>query len=247
MFLSPGAVIGGLRNSVQKTIQPGEPQTPEQPDPQPKNSEKTSTQPSYSIPRVPQDKMDKESPKKPLSHADLMEKYSHIPGATMAEKMNNAQADIRERSLEPLNLIRASVKPSEPPARAASAELTHPQSDEVGKRHIRHSTLPPIPGPVLHQPEVPYPRHEEHTVQTIQPSALTVNYIQPFRGSVQLGPSEFAITLPMDSRLKDDYEQALKRDIRSIREFIDMGSADSTGTTLDDVVSRVCPMCFSSS
>ncbi|KAJ5134489.1 hypothetical protein N7526_005854 [Penicillium atrosanguineum] len=58
------------------------------------------------------------------------------------------------------------------------------------------------------------------SMQTIQPSALTVENVEDAPpGSVRLGPSEFAITLPMDSRVKDDYEKVLTGAAFSMREF----------------------------
>ncbi|KAJ6107555.1 hypothetical protein N7523_008878 [Penicillium sp. IBT 18751x] len=58
------------------------------------------------------------------------------------------------------------------------------------------------------------------SMQTIQPSALTVENVEDASpGSVRLGPSEFAITLPMDSRVKDDYEKTLTGAASIMREF----------------------------
>ena len=186
-------------------------------------------------------KMDKENQRKVLSSAEVMEKYSHIPGSTPAEKMRNAHAEIRGKIFESVNNLRASARLSESPARATSAEVT-PSLGEVGTQRDPQSAPidPPVTEPLSHQPEVPYPNIEEHSVQTIQPSALTVNYVEPPRGSVHLGPSEFAITLPMDSRLKDDYEQVLRRESRSIRDFMTMGSSDSIDKAPEKEVSRSC-------
>jgi hypothetical protein len=46
-------------------------------------------------------------------------------------------------------------------------------------------------------------------------------------GSVYLGPSEFAVTLPMDSRVKDDYERVLADAATSIRRFFVGFQSDS--------------------
>lgn len=61
------------------------------------------------------------------------------------------------------------------------------------------------------------------SLQTIHPSALTVTGMddEVAPGSVHLGPSEFAVTLPMDSRVKDDYERVLSDAATSIRQFFD--------------------------
>jgi hypothetical protein len=65
---------------------------------------------------------------------------------------------------------------------------------------LKEPTLEPLPDSVP----------EPHVVQTIQPSALTITYqAQVTPGSLHLGPSEFAVPLPMDSRVKDDYEKVL--------------------------------------
>ena len=65
-------------------------------------------------------------------------------------------------------------------------------------------------------------------LKTIQPSALTVEEPEEvLPGSVRLGPAEFAVTLPMDSRVKDDYERVLTDAAASIREFLATFSPDS--------------------
>lgn len=61
----------------------------------------------------------------------------------------------------------------------------------------------------------------EAGIQTIQPSALTVGDVEVTRpGAVRLGPAEFAITLPMDSRVKDDYERVLTDGAAIMQEFL---------------------------
>lgn len=216
------------------TIRSSKLQTSEKPDYQSQNTEQAAVQSSDPMLKG---EIDKENRRKPLSYAEVMEKYSHVPGSTPSEKMRNVYAEIREKSFEVENHLRASARPSEPPILATSAELTHSQTGEVDKGHDSHSTLLPVSGSLLHQQEVLYPKHEENTMQTIQPSALTVHYTQPPRGSVQLGPSEFALTLPMDSRLKDDYERVLRREARSIRDFMAMSSVVSTDNAFENEVS----------
>ena len=183
-------------------------------------------------------KMDKENQKTILSSAEIMEKYSHVPGSTPAEKMRNARAERYGNIFESINTLRASARPSESPARATSAEVTQSLNEVGRQRDLQSAPVDSrVEEPHSHQPEVPY-KIEEHLIQTIQPSALTVNYTQPPRGSVQLGPSEFAITLPMDSRLKDDYEQVLRRDSRNIRDFMTMSSSDFIDKASENEVSR---------
>lgn len=78
------------------------------------------------------------------------------------------------------------------------------------------------------------------SMQTIQPSALTVESAEEAPpGSVRLGPSEFAVTLPMDSRVKDDYDRVLADAAPITREFL--ASLTSAGNVSDSQVSpSVC-------
>jgi hypothetical protein len=153
--------------------------------------------------------MNDESQKGALSLKETLEKYSHLEGATPREKMRNLWASTRERNtLEP-QPIEPSATPSsvgdiEPSAPLSIPETVAPLSVRVDKDTSHHPeplkepTLEPLPDPVP----------EPHEVQTIQPSALTITYqAQVTPGSLHLGPSEFAVPLPMDSRVKDDYEK----------------------------------------
>ncbi|KAJ5620845.1 Histone deacetylase complex subunit 2/3 [Penicillium lagena] len=73
------------------------------------------------------------------------------------------------------------------------------------------------------------------TTQTIQPSELTVTNVEEnLPGSIRLGPSEFAVTLPMDSRVKDYYERVLADAATSIREFFS-GIDDNSGLSAAEV------------
>lgn len=79
------------------------------------------------------------------------------------------------------------------------------------------------------------------SMQTIQPSALTVESAEETPpGSVRLGPSEFAVTLPMDSRVKDDYDRVLADSAAITREFL--ASLTPAGQVSDSQVSP--PVCF---
>jgi len=91
-----------------------------------------------------------------------------------------------------------------------------PDEDSVTHSHtaIHHLHPEPLlpPSELLHA--------DSTTMQTIQPSELTVtNVDEDLPGSIRLGPSEFAVTLPMDSRVKDYYERVLAEATTSIREF----------------------------
>jgi hypothetical protein len=65
-------------------------------------------------------------------------------------------------------------------------------------------------------------------MQTIHPSALSVgNDEEAPPGSVRLGPAEFAITLPLDSRLKDEYDRVLGGASAEMRQFLVMSNPAS--------------------
>ncbi|KAE8150099.1 class II histone deacetylase complex subunits 2 and 3-domain-containing protein [Aspergillus avenaceus] len=154
--------------------------------------------------------------------AQTMEKYSQYEGATPREKLKNAYAQLSAKASS-FQGIEASVTPSstediEPSVPASVPEMAPPLSVRVDKDHSFHQ-----PEPAMNPPS-PEPLEEpgqQPTPQTIQPSALTVNHsdeVSP--GSVHLGSSEFAVPLPMDSRVKDDYERALLAETQGIREFL---------------------------
>lgn len=63
--------------------------------------------------------------------------------------------------------------------------------------------------------------HQPAEMSTIQPYALTAgNLDESPPGSIRLGPSEFAITFPMDARVKDDYERVLTHGAPIMRKFL---------------------------
>ncbi|KAJ5735807.1 Histone deacetylase complex subunit 2/3 [Penicillium malachiteum] len=75
--------------------------------------------------------------------------------------------------------------------------------------------------------------HIEAGMQTIQPSALTVGVADESQpGSLRLGPSEFAVILPMDSRVKDDYERVLTNSAAAVQDFLALGSQNSQASNL---------------
>ncbi|KAJ5947591.1 Histone deacetylase complex subunit 2/3 [Penicillium verhagenii] len=77
--------------------------------------------------------------------------------------------------------------------------------------------------------------HGQIGLQTIQPSALTVgdDVLTP-PGSVRLGPAEFAVALPMDSRVKDDYEKVLTKGASTIDDFLLPSSTPSSQAAYPD-------------
>lgn len=76
-------------------------------------------------------------------------------------------------------------------------------------------------------------RDDEVTAQTIHPGALTVENPEDPPGSVRLGPAEFVVTLPMDSRVKDDYERVLTTAAADVREFLASFLPGSQGSLLE--------------
>lgn len=177
----------------------------------------------------------------------VMDKYSHIEGATPREKMRNAYAQLQAKS----SLFSQNQEPSATPSSAgdidSSAPLsvpeTAPLSVRTEKEHAPHPALPDM-GPMPAAPFEPPTQmeHQQPSVQTIQPSALTFSHAQEASpGSVYLGPSEFAIPLPMDSRVKDDYERVLADWAEVIREFVRASGPDSN--VAENEVSRTL-ICF---
>lgn len=154
---------------------------------------------------------------------NVMDKYSHIEGATPREKMRNAYAQLQAKS----SLFSQNPEPSETPSSAgdidSSAPLSVPETAPLSVRHEKEpahtaqSNIRPAPAASFEPPT----QMEHPTVQTIQPSALTFSPAQDISpGSAHLGPSEFAIPLPMDSRVKDDYERVLADGAQVIKDFV---------------------------
>lgn len=168
--------------------------------------------------------------------ASVMDKYSHIEGSTPREKMRNAHAQLRAKST---SLFSPNPEPSATPSSAGDIEASAPISSipVTAPLSVRSEKEPaPHPAqartsPIASQPFEP-PTQMEHpqqpAVQTIQPSALTFTHAQEVPpGSVHLGPSEFAISLPMDSRVKDDYDRILGDGAQIIKEFVRVSELSS--------------------
>ncbi|KAL2786888.1 class II histone deacetylase complex subunits 2 and 3-domain-containing protein [Aspergillus keveii] len=225
---TPSAPFANLRNIIGRTVSlPARGTFNTSRFPTPRVSETAAT-------------MNDESQKGALSLKETLEKYSHLEGATPREKMRNLWASTRERStLEP-QPIEPSATPSsvgdiEPSAPLSIPETVAPLSVRVDKDTSHH------PGPLKEPTLEPLPDSvpEPHVVQTIQPSALTITYqAQVTPGSLHLGPSEFAVPLPMDSRVKDDYEKVLTEGQHIIYALINEESFSlNSGTEKSSVVS----------
>lgn len=167
-----------------------------------------------------------------LSDAPL-DRYSQLPGSTPAEKMRNAWARLSEENPSELSQTANAV---ETPSSVGDIEASipmpvpettvplsvRPDTDSFSHSHtaVHHGHSEPLlpPSELAHGGHMSQP-----SLQTIHPSALTVagmdDEVAP--GSVHLGPSEFAVTLPMDSRVKDDYERVLSDAATSIRQFFE--------------------------
>ncbi|KKA19623.1 hypothetical protein T310_6406 [Rasamsonia emersonii CBS 393.64] len=165
---------------------------------------------------------------KPSPVPESLRKYDSIPGATPREKLRNAHAQLRaSANAGPFRTVSASATPSsagdiEPAPPASIPEAALPLSVRVDKEPVPHDASVEV-----HQPPAdttvspPLLYAEQPDVQTIQPSALTFDQTESYPpGSLRLGPSEFAITMPMDSRVKDHYERALAQQMRTIQRFL---------------------------
>ncbi|KAJ6110405.1 hypothetical protein N7486_002640 [Penicillium sp. IBT 16267x] len=114
--------------------------------------------------------------------------------------------------------IEAAVPPSFP-------ETAVPLSVRAGKENMAHSHTAVHHAHEESLLQSTHLAHGETGINTIQPSALIVGdaeVTQP--GAVRLGPAEFAITLPMDSRVKDDYERVLTDGASTMQEFLTSSS-----------------------
>lgn len=167
-----------------------------------------------------------------LSDATV-DRYSQLPGSTPTEKMQNAWAQLSQENQSDLSRpanavetpssvgdIEASIPLSVPDTTAPLS--VRPDTDSFSHSHtaVHHGHSEPLlpPSELAHGGHLSQP-----SLQTIHPSALTVTGMddEVAPGSVHLGPSEFAVTLPMDSRVKDDYERVLSDAATSIRQFFD--------------------------
>jgi hypothetical protein len=107
------------------------------------------------------------------------------------------------------------------------------RSDTDSVSHA-HTAIHHVHSEALLQPHLT--SNASASMQTIQPSALTVESAEEAPpGSVRLGPSEFAVTLPMDSRVKDDYDRVLTESAAITREFL--ASLTPAGQVSDSQVS----------
>ena len=125
-------------------------------------------------------------------------------------------------------LMDASETPSavgdiDPTVPVSITETTAPLSIRADHDSMSHSHT------VVHHPHTdPLIQGGETGAHTIHPGALTVDRVEEDpEGSIRLGPAEFAVTLPMDSRVKDGYERVLMDATPDMRGFLDTFFPDS--------------------
>lgn len=178
------------------------------------------------------------------SLSETMEKYSHVRGSTPREKVKNAYAQLRARQQTPAEVPSVSVTPSsnadiEYTAPETKSDNTAPLSVRVDKEPVSQIHHPPqteahslTAETLLHLSQLETP--VSPALQTVQPSALAVTPTEKsLPGSIQLGPSEYAVALPMDSRIRDDYDRVLMGASQDIQAFL-----NPDNNIHDDEVSR---------
>lgn len=152
-------------------------------------------------------------------------RFNDITGSTSKEKLHNAYARLKDISK---TVPTPSAGDSVTPSSAGDIEAVVPVS--MPQTTLPLSTRAPenpvdLAAPVAEQgdvadvvlvsPEMLFP--EQAGVQTIQPSAIFEKTEHVLPGSLRLGPSEFAVTMPMDSVGKDNYERALAEHSDSVK------------------------------
>ncbi|KAL2003354.1 hypothetical protein VTN02DRAFT_4174 [Thermoascus thermophilus] len=192
--------------------------------------------------------MDNQESDRSRSLEEAMQKYSHIPGSTPREKMRNMHAQWRANfnaSLQSGDSATPSSAGDIEPVPVSGPQAASPLSVRVDKEPTVPHAVPVEPDhPAENFPAPTVPEYSEHpVVQTIQPSDLTVSHVEEVPpGSVQLGPSEFAITLPMDSRVKDHYERVLTDESGNIRKFLTTPDPEVGSSEHEHLVSRMRSM-----
>ena len=172
---------------------------------------------------------------------EALEKYNHVPGSTPREKIRNAYAQLRANtSSGSRQNISASATPSSTddiePVTALSKSAS-PLSVLVEK----NTPSPAIPAEVPSGSSVMSSLLQTETsdLHTIRPSVLAASRPETSPpGSVRLGPLEFAVTLPMDSRVKDEYERALTDEARGIQNFLLTFASSTDPINVNSEVSR---------
>ncbi|KAL1956833.1 hypothetical protein VTO42DRAFT_6783 [Malbranchea cinnamomea] len=91
--------------------------------------------------------------------------------------------------------------------------------------------------------ELPVASQEEQEDTAGQATEVIETAVFPEHGGVGLGPLEFAVPLPMDSRVKDDYDRTLNNEINVINRYLEMSEQEtSTEAESNSTVSKVRKM-----
>lgn len=169
-----------------------------------------------------------------MDEKDTKSPLGELPGSTPRERIRNAWAQLNQ---EPQSMGTQMTSGVDSPSSVGDIEASMPVSvpettaplsvraeadpfSHTAVHHAHSSLLPPS--------ELAHSHLGQPSMQTIHPSALTASGMEEIiPGSVYLGPSEFAVTLPMDSRVKDDYERVLADAATSIRRFFVGFQSDS--------------------
>lgn len=164
-----------------------------------------------------------ETKREPTSRqgSEFTGRFNDITGSTPREKLQNAHARLAELGKAvPTSIAGDSVTPSSAGDIESIVPVSMPQTTlPLSTRAPEHIVDLAAPGGdadiVVISPELLFT--EQAGVETIQPSAIFENTEHILPGSLRLGPSEFAVTLPMDSIGKDNYEGALAEHSDSVK------------------------------
>lgn len=189
--------------------------------------------------------MDQNPDEHSLTYDEAMDKWKHIPGETGREKLRNAMAGMRARypstfgevplseSVTPssagdIDPVPSGMIPDGAAPLSVRAEKKTPEQPPHNETNL--SAVPVVQQPSSETSPAPQALSTEPlTLQTIEPSALTITESKVLpTGSVRLGPLEFAIPLPMDSRIKDNYEKVLCEYATAIRIVLQNQDGDAT-------------------
>lgn len=175
-------------------------------------------------------------------------RFNDITGATPKEKLQNAYARLRASSNAASTPIAVdSVTPSsagdiEPVLPVSMPQTTLPLSTRTHENPAdlaapigEHEDVADV---VVVSPALLF--SEQAGVQTIQPSAIFEKTEHILPGSFRLGPSEFAVTMPMDSVGKDNYERALAEHSDSVKLLLSgFQSADGNVLPMSEQAQRI--------
>ncbi|CAG8227477.1 unnamed protein product [Penicillium salamii] len=184
---------------------------------------------------------------KPLKHftsSAQSDRYGDLPGSALKEKTRSDWAQLGSEPQPGTPQAGtaidtpSSVGDIEATMSAPIPETTVPLSIRFDTGSFSHSHTAVHHGhsePLLTASELAHGGNiTQSSMQTIQPSALTVTGMDEITpGSVQLGLSEYAVTLPMDSRVKDDYERVITDAATNFRQFFESFQSNSQHSASD--------------